>query len=65
MGPYIHCCGPSKYNQQQSLNRDSEDLRVSLWILNMLQNEREIENEAWLGTDQKTQDLLCIHGSYR
>lgn len=26
----------------------------------MLQNEREIEDEAWLGTDQKTQDLICI-----
>lgn len=25
-------------------------LRVSLWSLNMLQNEREIENEAWLGS---------------
>lgn len=48
MGPYIDCCSRSKYSQGLAPKKHGEDLRVSLWILNMLQKEREIENEAWL-----------------
>ena len=48
MSPYVDYCKPDQNELLLLQKTETQDSRVSLWSLNILQKERETENEAWL-----------------